>query len=275
MKGKISFGGMTGIVILAVMVACSLAAPVLAPYDPNEINMAQGLQGFSRAHLFGTDLLGRDMFSRILYGGKNSMILALAATLFTMCLGLFAGVAGGYFGGWWDAAITAVTNMFQGLPGTSLMIAIAGIMGPSFQSLMLALVLTGWTGFARVARTEAMRLNGENYIDGIRCMGGGSFYIIWKHLIPNIAGNIMILFTTRIGRSVLSLSALSYLGLGIQPPNPDWSVMISDARMNFRSAPHLILIPGLCIVLLVMSINLTGDLLRDYFDVKNAEVKEF
>lgn len=263
--------GIIGCVLLGIIVVSSILAPWIAPYDPNEINMAVGLQGFSAEHLLGTDLLGRDLLSRILYGGRSCMVLALLATLVSMLFGTVIGAAAGYFGGIFDDILTVVTNIFQGLPGTCLMVAIAGIAGPSFQSLMTALVLTSWAGFSRIVRTEAMKLREENFVYGLRCIGETNTAIIWKHIIPNMMGNVMVLFTTRVGRCLLSISGLSYLGLGIQPPDADWSVMLSDARMSFRSAPHLLLVPGVCIVLLLFAVNLIGDMLRDFFDKRNRE----
>ncbi len=263
--------GIIGIVILAAIVTASILAPWIAPFEPNEINMADSLQGPSMTHLFGTDLLGRDLLSRILYGGRSSMVLALLATLLSMLFGMVVGTMAGYYGGLWDYMLTVVTNIFQGLPGTSLMVAIAGIMGPSFRSLMIALILTSWTGFSRIVRTEVLKYREENFVEGLKSLGESNTAIIWRHIIPNMMGNVMVLFTTRIGRCLLSIAGLSYLGLGIQPPNPDWSVMLSDAQMNFRSAPHLVLVPGICIVLLLFSINLIGDMLRDWLDKQNRE----
>lgn len=271
MKKTSAISGMAGIVILTVIIGFSLLAPILAPVNPGAVDMTQTLLPPSHKHLFGTDILGRDMFSRMLYGGRSSMLLALAATVGSMAFGMTVGTLAGYYGGILDDVVLICLNIFQGLPGTSLMIAIAGIMGPSFQSLIIALVITGWTGFARIIRTEVMRLKTENFIEGLKCLGAGNGTIIWRHIIPNMKGNTIVLFTTRIGRCMLSISGLSFLGLGVQPPAPDWSVMISDARMNFRSAPHLILAPGICMVLLLFGINLVGDMLRDMFDHKEGE----
>ena len=153
------------------------------------------------------------------------------------------------------------------------MVAIAGILGPGIPNLLLALFFTSWAGFSRIVRTETLRIREEPYIEGLRSLGARSACILWKHIFPNMFTNIIVLFTTRVGRCVLSIASLSYLGLGIRPPAPDWSVMISDARLDYRSAPHLILIPGLCIFLLLLALNLLGDALRDQFDVRSREVK--
>lgn len=271
MKKRQWISGIVGIVIIAVILGAGILAPYLAPYAPNAINMAESLQEPSRQHLLGTDLLGRDIFSRVLYGGRSSIVLALAATAVSMLAGMAVGTLAGYYGGLLDEAIMILMNIFQGLPGTSLMIAVAGILGPSFQSLMIALVLTSWTGFARIVRTEVLRLKEENFVRGLKCLGVSDQAVIWKHIVPNMKGNTAVLFATRIGRCILSISGLSFLGLGIQPPDPDWSVMLNDARMNFRSSPYLIVGPGLCLVLLLFGINLAGDLLRDLMDTRRGE----
>ncbi|MEM1485830.1 ABC transporter permease [Oscillospiraceae bacterium PP1C4] len=262
------------IALLTIIILSNILAPMLAPYPPNATDMRSRLQGPSWEHPLGTDTLGRDMLSRVLFGGRTSMLLALAATLLSMLLGMVLGVLAGYYGHAADWGITSLTNIFQGLPGTCLMVAIAGVLGPSIQSLLLALVLTSWAGFSRIVRTEVLRLKEEPYIEGMRCLGSGDLRLILRHLLPNMLNSTMILFTTRVGRCVLSIASLSFLGLGVQPPTPDWSVMINDARMNYRSAPHLIIVPGVCIFLLLLAINLLGDALRDRFDVKNEEVRE-
>ena len=192
-----------------------------------------------------------------------------------MGVGLVAGVAAGYCEGAVDAVVTGVSNIFQGLPGMVMMIALVGILGSNTRSIVLALVITSWVGFSRLVRGEVLKVKNEMYIEGMRCLGAGHLRIILRHVLPNIRTNIIILFTTRVGRVVLSVAGLSYLGLGIQPPTPDWGEMISgSARRYFRSAPHLLWAPGLCIILLTMSINILGDLLRDRLDVKQDSVKE-
>lgn len=260
--------------LLGAILLSGILAPWIAPYDANETNMRVRLQGPSAEHPLGTDALGRDMLSRVLHGGRASILIALIATALSMAFGMLLGVLGGYFGGVPDWIITALANIFQGLPGTCLMIAIVGVLGPGVPNLLLALVLTSWAGFSRIVRTETLRVREEAYIEGMRALGANSGRLIWRHIVPNMMTNIVVLFTTRVGRCVLSIASLSYLGLGIKPPTPDWSVMISDARLNYRSAPHLIIVPGLCIFLLLFSINMLGDALRDRLDVRNQEVKE-
>lgn len=263
------------IIFIVVIVGASILAPILATHNPFEPNMAMRLQQPSWEHFFGTDALGRDMYSRILYGGRASMLLSLIAAILSLGAGLCVGLLGGFFGGRIDAALTVISNIFQGIPGSCFMIAIAGIMGASIESLVIALVITSWAGFSRIVRAEVVQLKEEPFIEGLRCLGCSDMRIIWLHIVPNLFNKLMVLFTIRIGRGILSVAGLSFLGLGVQPPTPDWSVMINDAIMYYRSSPHLIIIPGLCIFLLIYSINVVGDAMRDHFDVRFNEVRKW
>lgn len=261
--------------ILGAIVLMTVLAPWLAPCDPLEIHMDIQLLAPCRAHPLGTDALGRDVLSRVIYGGRASLLLAVVATACSMAVGLVIGILAGYCGGVVDSVITVVTNIFQGLPGTVLMIALVGVLDRGSRSIVLALVITSWVGFSRLVRGEVMRVKNEMYMEGMRCLGAGHLRIILRHVLPNIRTNVILQFTTRVGRVVLSVAGLSYLGLGIQAPTPDWGEMVSGtARRYFRSAPHLLWAPGICIILLTLSINLLGDLLRDRLDVKQDSVKE-
>ena len=185
-------------------------------------------------------------------------------------MGLTLGMAGGYFGGFIDKAIQSLVAVFQGLPGTSLMIAIAAILPENNARIIIALTLTSWTGFSRIVRNEVRRIKGETYMEGIRSLGAGHWYILTKYVLPNLLPVIIVLFTLRTGTSLLSAAALSYLGLGVSPPTADWGVMISDARTYFRSYPLMIMAPGIGITLFCLSINLIGDALRDFLQIKKS-----
>lgn len=262
------------LVLLLSIILVSILAPMIAPYDPLEMNMSIRMQPPSREHLLGTDSIGRDVFSRILYGGRASILLSAAATALSMLLGTIIGMAAGYFGGAVDFFITTVSNIFQGLPGMTMMIAIAGILGPGTGHVLFCLVITSWVSFSRLVRGEVMRVKQEEYVEGIRSFGASHLRILFIHILPNIAGNLIVVYTTRVGRTVLSVAGLTYLGLGLQPPAPDWGVMINDAKKYFRSSPHLLLAPGICIILLSFSVNLLGDVIRDKLDVKNNQFRE-
>lgn len=269
-RGKIL--GYMGIIILVLIVLSSVFAPILAPNDPNEQNNQRRLEGFSRDYPLGTDALGRNMVSRVLYGGRSSILIALVATLISMTIGIIIGTISGYYGGLVDRIFTNLANIFQALPQMCFIIAIAGVLGPDMKNLILALSITSWASFSRIIRTEILKVKEEPYIEAMVCLGSSDLFIITRHIFPNIISNIIILFTTRVGRSILSIASLSFLGLGVQPPTPDWSVMINDARIYYRGSPHLILVPGFFIFITIMSINMIGDFLRDLFDVRNEEI---
>lgn len=263
------------IFVLAFIILGSIFAPFLVTHNPFEPDMANRLQGPCWQHLFGTDALGRDMFSRILYGGRASMLLTLVSSLLALVVGVSIGVVSGFYGGKLDMLFTVLSNIFQGIPGSCFMIAVAGILGPSIHSLVLALVLTSWAGFSRIVRAEVLQLLGEPFIEGLRCLGCSDWRIIVHHLLPNIANKLLVLVTIRLGRGILAIAGLSFLGLGVQPPTPDWSVMINDALMYYRSAPHLIIIPGLFVFLLIYALNIIGEHLRDRLDIQLDEVRKW
>ena len=261
--------------VLLLIIGASILAPLLVTHNPFEPNMANRLQPPSWQHFFGTDALGRDMFSRILYGGRASILLSLASAILSLGVGLVIGLFCGFYGGKLDMLCTVASNIFQGIPGSCFMIAIAGIYGPSIKSLVLALVITSWAGFSRIVRAEVMQLKEEPFIEGLRCLGCSESRLLLHHIIPNIVNKLLILFTIRVGRGILSIAGLSFLGLGVQPPTPDWSVMVSDAVLYYRSSPHLILIPGACIFFLIYAINNLGEFMRDKLDVRFNEVRKW
>lgn len=262
--------------VLLLIIGASILAPLLVTHNPFEPDMANRLQPPSWQHFFGTDALGRDMFNRILYGGRASILLSLASAILSLGVGLVIGLFCGFYGGKLDMLCTVASNIFQGIPGSCFMIAIAGIFGPSIKSLLvLALVITSWAGFSRIVRAEVMQLKEEPFIEGLRCLGCSDSRLLLHHIIPNIVNKLLILFTIRVGRGILSIAGLSFLGLGVQPPTPDWSVMVSDAVLYYRSSPHLILIPGACIFFLIYAINNLGEFMRDKLDVRFNEVRKW
>ena len=272
---KNSFQFYFALIILIVIVSSSIFAPVLSTHNPFEPDMSQRLMGPSLEHFFGTDALGRDMYSRILYGGRVSMLLALAAAFISLVIGLGIGIISGFYREKIDIFFTALSNIFQGIPGNCFMIAIAGILGPSIYSLILALVITSWAGFSRIVRSEVLQIKEEPFIEGLRCVGCNDGQLIVRHILPNIIHKLLVLFTIRIGKGILLIAGMSFLGLGVQPPMPDWSVMVNDAILYYRSAPHLIIVPGMCIFLLTYSINILGDGIRNKLDARFNEVRKW
>ena len=261
-------------VLLAAILLMSLFAPQLAPYDPNAVDMRNRLAAPSAEHLLGTDTLGRDLLSRTIYGGRESIVLALAATFCSMLVGLLVGMIAGYFGGLADWIVTMLSSIFQGIPSMCFMVALAGILGPGKRSILVSVTVTSWVGFSRIVRSEVMRLRGESYIESARGIGASHLRILFSDILPNIWGDILILFTSRLGGVILSTASLSFLGLGIQAPTPDWGVMINDARSTFRSSPLQALAPGCCIFLLALCVNLIGDYLRDISDVRESNASQ-
>lgn len=256
--------------IIVLMVLCAVFAPLAAPYDPTLVNTDEILQPPSVIHWLGTDALGRDILSRTIYGARTSVAFAVTAAFCTMAVGLVLGMVSGYFGGAMDRAIQCLVCIFQGLPGMSLMIAIAAILPENNFRILIALTLTSWTGFSRIVRSEVIRIRSETYMEGIRSLGGGDFYILRRYVFPNVLPVVVVLLMLRIGTSLLSASALSYLGLGVVPPAADWGIMISDARTYFRTYPMMIVAPGFCITLFCLSINLMGDGLRKVWQRKGS-----
>lgn len=260
--------------ILGCILILSFLAPWIAPHDPEAIDFRNMLAGPSSAHPLGTDDLGRDLLSRILYGGRQSILLAFLATSFSALIGLIVGVTAGFYGGKVDLLITTASSIFQGLPGTTMMIALTGVLGPGMRSLLIAVTITSWVGFSRIVRGEVMRIKQEYYIESAKSLGSGDLRLILRHVLPNIMESIIVLFTNRIGDTVLSVASLSYLGFGLQPPTPDWGIMIKEARTYFRSSPMMAVAPGLCIVLFVFSIHSIGNWLRDRMDVHSETAVE-
>ena len=273
-KDNIKISTVLAFAVLFGILLISILAPWLAPYDPLKIDMKNALMPPSKLHLLGTDNIGRDILSRVIYGGRQSIVLAAIATSMSMALGCIIGMIAGYFGSWVDVAITSISNIFQGLPGMTMMIAIAGLMGSGVTSMMLALVITSWVGFSRIVRGEVMKIKKEYFIEGLRSFGVGHMRILFYHVMPNLISSIVIIFATRIASSILSVASLSFLGLGLEPPTPDWGVMISDARMYYRTSPMLVIAPGVCIVLFSLCVNIIADWLRDRLDVRRDSVKE-
>lgn len=253
---------------LALVVALALLAPYIAPYDPNKISMTETLAGPSQAHLLGTDQLGRDHLSRLLYGGSTTLQLAAFAMLGTVALGLFFGIVAGYFGGMPDLLISQVLNILMALPSLLLALAILGVLGPSTTSLLLALIAAGWVGHARIIRSAVLSLREQLYIESAVSIGATPARVVLRHLLPNLITTIAVLATLDLGVMILTITSLSFLGLGVQPPTADWGTMLQEARQYFGQYPLLVIAPGICISLVVVASNFLGDGIRDIVDIR-------
>ncbi|MEL7526407.1 MAG: ABC transporter permease subunit [Pseudomonadota bacterium] len=249
-----------GLLVLGVLVSAGF---YFTPYAPNAPDFLNRLSPPSAAHWFGTDQLGRDVATRLLYGGLWSVGLALLITVFGAIVGTVIGLAAGHFGRVADATLMRVTDSFFAFPELIAAITIAGVLGPSTANMVLALILVGWMRFARLARGLSVEIAHRDFVTQARLNGLPSRLILWRHILPNVGPSLLVLWTNSWSRTILSISGLSFLGFGVQPPNAEWGAMLLDGKAYMQTAPHLMIFPGLAILTSVLAINLTGDQLRD------------
>lgn len=261
---------MAGAATLVLMVGFILAAPWLGLPHPLDADPANRLASPSLAHPLGTDMLGRDEASRLLHGGRASVLMALAATAGISLLGIVIGVISGMLGGFVDALLMRVVDVMQSLPTLMVALVAIGVLGAGADKLVVVFVFVGWPAYARVVRGSTLALRERVFVDAARALGASRLRIIVRHIVPNLVGPVTVLTTLDLGRILLGISALSFLGFGVQPPEPEWGRMLADARTYFFLAPHLLMYPGVAISLLVLAVNLCGDGLRDALDVKMA-----
>ena len=254
------------IVILLCLIA--LFAPLIAPYDPDKQVLADRLMKPCAAHWFGTDDLGRDIFSRIIYGCRISLSVGIVSQIIATVIGYTMGVCAGYFGGKVDAVISFLIQVFSSFPFLLFAMAIMFVLGPGLINLYLALGLLGWSSTARLIRGDVMRLKKMEYIDACKVSGGNSFRIIMKHLLPNCLSTLIVTVTLGIPNAIMSEASLSFLGLGVKAPMSSWGSMISFSQPYIRSATYYSVIPGLAIIITVLAFNMLGDGLRDALDPK-------
>jgi len=252
--------------VITLLIATALFAPLIAPFDPLVIDLGVVKQAPGSGHLFGTDTLGRDIFSRVVYGARTSLLIGLSATVLSVLIGLLAGMLAGYAGGAADMCITMVTDLFLAFPSLLLAIAISVLLPPGLFSVTLALCLVGWASFARLFRAITISLKERSFVEAARAMGCSHLRIMARHLLPHCLPIVMIAATIKVGGFILAESALSFLGLGIQPPEPTWGAMISLHRSYLPSAGWMVLFPGIAIALTVFAFNILGDCLRDKLD---------
>ncbi len=256
-----------GAMMLALFVLGGIGAPVLAPRDPAAIDLEHRLEGPSATHLAGTDELGRDTFSRLVWGARLSLAVSVSVVSISLVLGLTIGGLAGYRGGWIDTALTTFgMNTFLALPGILLAIAFAAFLGPGFINLVLALAIGGWAGYARLVRAQVMAVREKEYIEAARALGAGGMRIFFRHILPNIVQPVLVQAAIGMAGVILAEATLSFLGLGIPPPNPSWGSMLNDARSHLFDSPHLVLVPALAVAAAVLGFNLVGDALRDRLD---------
>ena len=256
--------------VTSVLVLCllliAIAAPVIAPYDPTHAAMKDAFLEPGAQHLFGTDKLGRDCFSRVLYGARASLtgVLVLVASVFVV--GTTMGVVSGYFGGKVDMVIMRISDMRISFPGMILAIAVAGIMGGSLVNAVFALTIVSWTKYARLSRSMVLKVKRRDFVEAAIVNGGTPGHILWVHILPNILPMMVITAAADIGALMMELAGLSFLGFGSQPPAPEWGLMLNEGRQQLQTAPWLMFFPGLAIFVTVVVFNLWGDNLRDVLD---------
>jgi peptide/nickel transport system permease protein len=252
--------------VLLILVCSAVIGPLLVSYDPLAVDLDSLRLPPGKAHLLGTDHKGRDILARIVYGSRISLSVGIAATLCSLVIGILFGLMAGYFGGWVDTILSQIFDIFLAFPSLLLAIGISAVMAPGLGSAMLAITLVGWAGFARLVRSMTMSLREQPYIEASRAIGATTGRVLFLHILPNALPLLVVSASVRVGGFILLESALSFLGLGVQPPAPTWGSMISLNRTFINSAPWMVIFPGLAISVTVISFNIVGDFLRDRFD---------
>lgn len=256
-----------GLIVLTGFVSCAILAPWVAPYDPLSMDLdSKFLPPGSKGHLLGTDNFGRDLLSRLIFGSRISLSVGLVVVSIAMVIGTFLGLVAGYFGGIADILLMRLVEVFYSFPFLVLAVAVMAVLGPSLYNVMLVLGMVSWPIYARLVRGQVLALREETFVEAAKAVGSSSVRILVKHVLPNCFSPIIVTATMQIASAILSVAALGFLGLGVQPPAPEWGAMLNEGKRFMRNAPHLITIPGLAIMLIVLSLNFIGDALRDALD---------
>lgn len=263
-----SWSSRLGIILLGVIILACLIGPLLSPYDVNTGDLTLICAHPSAEHLLGCDTLGRDMLTRMLYGGRYSLLMGLTAAIVGEILGVAIGLIAGYFGGITETIIMRFLDVWSALPGMLLCILISAAMGSGFFSTVIALTVGGIPGTVRMTRGQVLSERGREYIEAAESINCSKATIMFKHLLPNVVQPTIVITTMSIGSTINMAASLSFIGLGIQPPTPEWGAMLADGRAYILADPHLIAVPGFAIALTVLAINLVGDGLRDALDPK-------
>lgn len=257
------------IIVFLLFITCF--APLISPYNPLTTNIQDKLKGISTQHIMGTDQLGRDLFSRVLYGARVSITASFSVVCICFIIGVAVGCIAGYLGGMVDELLMRIVDMMMAFPSIILPIAITGILGPSVKNIVLALALTSWVGYARMVRGSVLMIKNLPFIEAAKTMGSSQGQIIKKHIIPNVIHSLIVYAAFSASHTILAISGLSFIGLGAEPPTPEWGSMLKEASSFMGSAPHLFIFPGLMIMLTVLGFNLLGDGLRDFMDPRLRE----
>jgi peptide/nickel transport system permease protein len=259
-----------GLALVVAFVLCALLAPWIAPRDPAFIELPARLAGPSTAHWLGTDELGRDLLSRLLYGARISLLVGSSVVAVSLFLGLIFGSLAGYYGGLVDRVFTVIVmNSFLAFPGFLLAIAFVAFLGPGLFNLILALSIGGWVGYARLVRAQVLATREREFVEAARSLGASDWRVITRHILPNIIQPVIVQAAIGMAGAVLAEATMSFLGLGVPPPTASWGSMLNDGRAHLFDAPHLVLFPAAAVMLAVLSFNFIGDGLRDYLDPRS------
>lgn len=271
-KNKIAI---IGLIIIITLAFIALFAPFIAPHDPIEQNLEMRLLPPCREYPMGTDDLGRCLLSRIIYGARVSLQLGVIVVGIITVIGVTLGLISGYYGGIVDEIIMRLVDVVLAFPGIILALAVAGALGPGLFNVMLALAMVGWTGLARVVRGSVLSVKQKEFVESARALGCSDLHIMTRHILPNVMAPVIVLATLDMAFIILAAAGLSFLGLGAQPPTPEWGSMLNNGRAFMRTAPHLTTFPGLAIMVAVLAFNFLGDGLRDVLDPRQQrELKE-
>jgi peptide/nickel transport system permease protein len=258
-----------GITIALIVIILAIFAPLIATHDPTVQDLTQRFLSPSADHWFGTDGLGRDVFSRVVYGSRISLQVGITVVLVSGVIGVIIGAIAGFYGGWIDKFLSGyLFNVFLAFPGLLLAIALVAFLGAGLGKLILALCVIGWVGYARVMRGQVLKVREYDFVMAARALGAGNMRILFTHILPNAVQPLIVQASLGMAGAVLSEASLSFLGLGIPPPAPSWGTMIEEARNYFSTYPHTLFFPGLAIALTVLAFNFIGDGLREYLDPK-------
>lgn len=253
-----------------LIILIAVFAPVITGgVSPSEAVLTDALQPPGREHIFGTDKLGRDIFTRVIYGARTSLVAAFSVVILIFVLGMVLGVVAGYFGGWIDAVIMRIADLMVSFPGMVFAMAIAGIMGASIRNAVIAVALVSWTKYARLARSLVLKVRNQDYVAAAVVTGSKTSHILRKYMVPNVIPTLIITGATDIGGMMLEIAGLSFLGFGAKAPTPEWGLMLNEGRQFIQNASWMMVFPGAAIFTVVVVFNLLGDALRDVLDPKN------
>jgi peptide/nickel transport system permease protein len=259
-----------GSILVVLILIMTVLAPSLSPHDPLQVDTARRLEGPSRSHPLGTDHLGRCILSRIIHGARLSLGISSLVLLVISSIGTLVGILAAYLGGWVDDIVVSVIDVFLAFPGLILALVIAGILGPGIFNITIAMASVQWVGYARIVRGMVSSIKKKEYVQAARTGGSGHLSLVLRHILPNTLSPVIVLATLDMGSTLLAISGLSYLGLGAQPPIPEWGAMLNDGRPYMYVAPWVMIFPGMAILIVVLAFNLLGDGMRDAFDPREV-----